>query len=326
MKHVAEVAGVSIGTVSRYLNGRHWVSPHAQEAIAAAIERTGYTVNETARSLVTGRTNSVAYLLTETSQMLFADPTYALLLRGIAVEMARRGLTLVVLVAGTDEERENVNRYLKSGHCDGVMLISPHEHDPLVTDLLNRGVPMVSSGIPMGNQDRAHVVTIDEADGARLATEHLLGLGRQHIAMITGPSDTPGGRYRRDGFVAAMGERLEEDLVVEGDYRTATGQRLMAELLERRGDVDAVFAASDAMAVGAVKAIQESGRRVPEDVAVVGFDDSGLAADAEVPLTTVRQPWEGLVEELVRLMLAAIDDAAPTTVRLPTTLTVRESA
>ncbi len=325
IKDVAEAAGVSMGTVSRYLNGAHWVSQHAQHAIARAIETTGYTANQSARSLVTGRTNSIAYLLTETSQMLFADPTYALILRGTAVEMARRGLTLVVLVAGTDEERTNVSRYVRAGHVDGVLLISPHEGDPLVRELLDQGVPLVSSGTPLGFEDRAHYVTIDEAEGGALAARRFRTLGRRTVAMIAGPPDTPGGRFRREGFVGEMGDGLRPELIVEGDFGLHSGEDAMRELLRREPAVDAVFAASDAMAVGAITVLREAGRRVPEDVVVIGFDDSGLAADADPPLTTIRQPWEDLTGALVELILDAIDGAPLAHRMLRTRLVQRES-
>ncbi len=326
IRDVAHAAGVSTGTVSRYLNGGHWVSDHAQRAIARAIEITGYTANQSARTLVTGRSNSIAYLMTETSRMPFADPTYALLLRGIAVEMARRGRTLVVLVAGTQEERTTVSRYIRAGHVDGVLLISPHADDPLVAELVDEGVPMASSGRPLGFEDRVHHVTIDEAGGAALATRHLLDLGRRRLGMIVGPEDTPGGRLRRAGFERAMGDRFERDLVVTGDYGRPSGAAAMRELLRRAPDLDGVFAAADAMALGALDVLQDRGVAVPGDVALVGFDDSGPAAESRPALTTVRQPWERIVDELVRLVLAAVDGAPVQRVELTTTLTRRESA
>lgn len=325
IRDVAQAAGVSMGTVSRYLNGAHWVSQHAQERIAAAIEATGYTANHSARSLVTGRSNSIAYLLTETSQMLFTDPTYALFLRQIAVKMAARGYTLVVLVAGTAEERTNVIRYVRAGHVDGVLLISPHEDDPLVDELLDQGIPLVSSGTPLGFEDRAHYVTIDEAQGGALAARRFKEQGRRRVAMITGPLDTPGGRFRKEGFVEEMGGALRPELVVEGEFHEHAGQECMRRLLELDPQIDAVFAAADSIAVGAMRVLHETGRRVPEDVAVIGFDDSGLAADACPPLTTIRQPWEEISDALVALVLDAIDGAPVTHITLKTRIVERDS-
>jgi DNA-binding LacI/PurR family transcriptional regulator len=156
-------------------------------------------------------------------------------------------------------------------------------------------------------------------------TRHLLERGRTRIATITGPMDTPGGTIRLAGFRAELGEQFDESLVAHGDYSRLSGERAMRELLERRLDLDAVFVASDLMAAGALTVLREAGRRVPEDVAVGGFDDSGLAATLVPPLTTIRQPLERISAEMVRLLLEVIDGQEPAAITLPTTLVVRES-
>lgn len=323
---VAAAAGVSRGTVSRYLNGGKWVSPDAREAVERAIRQTGYRANQHARSLVTGRANSLAFLLAEPQDQLFADPTYAPLLRGAAEELARRQMTLSLLVAGTSDERENAAKYVAAGHVDGVMLISSHENEPLLDDLLNQGVPIVSCGIPLGRSDRVAWVSVDEAGSAREMVAHLRSRGRRRIAMITGPLDLPGGRYRLDGYREELGPDVDEALVVHGDYGHESGAAAMAELLARAPDLDAVFAASDLMAAGAITALRRAGKRVPDDVAVGGFDDAGLAARLDPPLTTMRQPFDRISAEMVTILLDLVGGAEPKSVTMPATLVVRESS
>lgn len=325
IRDVARVAGVSHGTVSRYLNGGHWVSPEAREAVEAAIVSTGYTANHAARSLATGRSGSLAFLLTESQQLLFSDPTFALLLRGATEALAERSMTLVLLIAGTEAERENVERYVRAGHVDGVLLVSSHESDALLASLVAAGVPTVCSGVPSGDLAIAHVA-IDEVEAARKMTRHLVRAGHRRIGLITGPQDTPGGRLRLAGFRDELGERFDPDLVEQGSYERASGDAAMTRLLERAPDIDAVFAASDVMAVGAIDALRRAGRRVPEDVAVAGFDDSGLAETATPPLTTVRQPWVRISSTMVDMVLDVIAGRPRDAVVLPTALVIRESA
>lgn len=323
IREVAERAGVSSATVSRVVNGAHWVSPETRAKVDAAVRQTGYTANQFARSLVTGRANSFAFLLTEQQELLFSDPTFSILLRGAAAAMGRRGMALVLLVAGTPAEGEAVLSYVSAGHVDGVMLISSHEADPLLEALVQANIPTVSCGIPLGHRVEVSSVSVDEAGSAAKMTRHLLAAGHRRIAMIAGPADTPGGRYRLEGFREAMGADFDPQLVETGDFGRASGERAMTELLSRGVPIDAVFAASDAMAVGAMAALASAGLTVPDDVAVAGFDDSGLAAEAG--LTTMRQPWEAISEEMVKLLLAP-RDATTRQVILPTTLVQRATA
>lgn len=325
IRDVAAAAGVSRGTVSRVMNGGHWVSPDAKAAVEDAIKSTGYFANHAARSLATGRSSSVAFLLTEPQHLLFADPTFSLLLRGAAQALARQHMTLVLLVAGTPEEHNNVAQYLGAGHVDGVLLISSHESDPLLDSLLATGVPTVACGIPIGHASDVPTVSVDEIASARIATRHLIDRGYQRIGMITGPADTPGGRYRLVGFKDELGDAYDDELVEPGDYSMVSGAAAMTALLARDPGIDAVFAASDSMAAGAVGVLRKAGKRIPEDVAVIGFDDSGLASTLEPPLTTMRQPFDQISSEMVELLLHVIDGGTSKSVTLPTTLVVRES-
>lgn len=326
IRDVAAAAGVSYGTVSRVINGGRWVSPDARTAVEDAITRTGYTANHAARSLATGRSGSLAFLLTEPQHLLFSDPTFALLLRGATEALAARSMTLVLLIADTPEQRANVEQYVRAGHVDGVLLVSSHESDTLLTALAAAGIPTVCSGVPLGEAAAVPSVEIDETGAARAMTRYLLDQGHRRIALITGPTDTPGGRLRLDGFREEMGDRFDASLVEHGSYESASGDAAMTLLLERAPDIDAVFAASDVMAVGAIAALQRAGRRVPEDVAVAGFDDSGLAETHQPPLTTVRQPWEQISATMVDMVLDVINGTPRTAVVLPTTLVIRDTA
>lgn len=327
IRDVAAAAGVSRGTVSRALNGDRWVSPAAMAAVERAIKETGYRVNQHARSLATGRANSLAFLLTEPQQLLFSDPTFARLLRGAADALAKQGQTLIMLVAGTAAEREHVMSYLTAGHVDGVLLISSHENEPLVERLLAERIPVVACGIPLGHARDVAWVSVDEEHAARTMVAHLRASGRSRIATIAGPLDTPGGRYRLDGYRAEVADLgLGDELIGYGDYSAGSGERAMVELLERVPDLDAVFAANDLMAVGALRALRAAGRRVPEDVAVGGFDDSGPATESVPSLTTMRQPFEAISAEMVSMLLGMVDGGRPKFVTIPAELVVRESA
>ncbi|WP_102159163.1 LacI family DNA-binding transcriptional regulator [Zhihengliuella halotolerans] len=325
IRDVAAAAGVSRGTVSRVINGGHWVSPEARRLVEDAIAETGYTVNQHARSLATGRANSLAFLVTEPQHLLFEDPTYSLLLRGATQALAERGMTLVLLMAGTEGERRTTLEYLRAGHVDGVLLISSHASDLYIGELAEAGVPAVCSGLPAGPAAGAPAVSIDEDAATRAMVRHLRGRGRQRIAHLAGPADTPGGRLRHEAFQDELGEGYDARLVEAGDFGRASGAAAMERLLAGGADFDAVFAASDAMAAGAVSVLRREGLRVPDDVGVAGFDDSGLAEAHDPPLTTIRQPWEEISREMVALLLEAVNGAPARQVMLPTTLVQRAS-
>ena len=326
IEDVAAEAGVSRGTVSRVLNGGHYVSPVTLDAVNRAISKTGYVVNQHARSLVTQRSESVAFILSEPAERLFADPNFAVLLRGCTQALAEHDIGLFVCIAASRSERTRITRFLAAGHVDGALLVSAHAGDPLPDLLGSAGVPYVACGAPLGFESKVPYVAADERGGARTMVEYLRLAGRTAIATITGPLDTSGGRGRLEGYRDVAGGSFDESLVEEGDYTQDSGDRAMTKLLERRPDLDAVFVASDVMALGALSALRRAGRRVPEDVAIGGFDDSSAALAARPALTTIRQPYDRISSEMVRLLLAAIDGEQQSAVILPTDLVRRESA
>ncbi|MDT0344835.1 LacI family DNA-binding transcriptional regulator [Streptomyces litchfieldiae] len=325
---VAREAGVSRGTVSRVLNGGHYVSPAAAEAVNAAIRKTGYVVNRHARSLITGRSGSAAFLLTEPQEKFFEDPNFNVLLRGCTQALAAHDIPLLLMIAGSREEQRRLTRYIAAGHVDGVLLISSHTGDPVAEELVRAGIPVVMCGKPMGRTRLAHVAA-DDRDGARQMVGHLVAAGRRRIGTVTGPLDTSGGVDRLAGYrevLAEAGLPVEDDLIVTADYSREGGAAATARLLDRRPDLDALFVASDLMAQGALGVLERAGRRVPEDVAVGGFDDSTAALSSRPALTTVRQPWDRISTEMVRVLLSQIDGDATSAVILPTELVPRDSA
>ncbi|MGW6773945.1 LacI family DNA-binding transcriptional regulator [Streptomyces sp. NPDC055037] len=326
---VAREAGVSRGTVSRVLNGGHYVSPAAEEAVNAAIRKTGYVVNRHARSLITGRSDSVAFLLTEPQERFFEDPNFNVLLRGCTQALAGHDIPLLLMIAGTKDERRRITRYITAGHVDGVLLVSSHSGDPVAEQLRAARVPLVACGKPLGQSSRVSYVAADDRDGAREMVRHLVRSGRRRIATVTGPLDTPGGTERLAGYrdvLAESGIEADERLVATGDYSRASGESCAGDLLRRAPDLDAVFVASDLMAQGVLSALRDAGRRVPDDVAVGGFDDSPAALGTRPALTTIRQPWDRISSEMVRVLLAQIGGEDTSTVILPTELVRRESA
>lgn len=324
---VAREAGVSRGTVSRVLNGGHWVSPPALAAVNAAIKKTGYRVNPHARNLATNKANSVAFLLTETHDRLFEDPNFAVLMRGAADALAEHDIPLVLIMAGTDDEQRRATDFLTAGHVDGVLLVSSHgSRKGIIADINAAGVPAIACGVPLGFEKKMGYVAADDYEGALDLLRYLRDGGRQRIATITGPQDTSGGIRRLEAYRAHQGEHFDAALVANGDYSRESGAKAMRELLARVPDVDAVFAANDLMALGALDVLHDAGRRTPEDVAVVGFDDIAAAAGATPPLTTVRQPFERISGEMVRLLLDVIAGKNHAAITIPTEMVVRESA
>ena len=336
LDEVAARAGVGRGTVSRVVNGSPQVSPQAREAVQRAIEELGYVPNRAARALVTRRTDAVALVVSESEERVFGEPFFARIVRSISSALTETHMQLWLAMAQSPAERRLVERHLTDQHVDGVMLLSLHDDDPLPALLAERELPTVLGGRParMLNADEnsggpVAFVDNDNEGGALAAVEHLLGRGRRAVAVIAGPQDMGAGVARLQGYRTALtrsGVPGDERLVGYGDFGEASGTTAMHELLDARPDLDAVFAASDLMAAGALRALRERGRSVPGDVAVVGFEDSAIARTTEPPLTTVHQSVEQMGREMARLLLARIAGAEARSVVLDTYLVVRESA
>ena len=325
LEQVAAHAGVSRASVSRVINGTPTVATHIREVVLRSVRELGYLPNPAARSLVTRRTDSYALIVPEPAVRVFSDDQFFLMLvRGVGAELEAADKQLVLMLATTGTSRARIERYALGGHVDGVMIASLHGDDPLPATLAGAGVPVIVNGRPLGEPSVPYV-DVDHAGGVAAAIAHLRGRGRRRIATIAGPQDMVAGIERLAGYRAALGG--EAAVVEVGDFTRASGAEAMRRLLGAQPDLDAVFAASDLMADGALHALRRAGRRVPDDVAVVGFDDVEAARFADPPLTTVRQPIVDIGRSLARALLdaSAGEPLAPALV-LPTELVVRESS
>jgi DNA-binding LacI/PurR family transcriptional regulator len=330
LEEVARAAGVSRATVSRVVNGNTHVSADVRRAVERAIDRLGYVPNLAARSLVTRRSQSVALVIAEPAGRLFEDPFFPRLLRGIGAALSAQELQLVLLMPQSPLEESRAERYLAAGHVDGALLVSLHGNDPLPSSLAGRGMPVVLGGRPPSGAAVSYV-DIDNVEGGRIAVEHLVRQGRHTIATISGPPDMAPGVDRLSGYrqaLLAAGQDPDPRLEVPGDFTQQGGVEAMRRILDAQPEVDAVFAASDLMAAGAIQVLRAAGRRIPDDVAIVGFDDSPIAATSEPPLTSVRQPIEEMGREMVRLLLdhASRPGSVPRKVILATELVPRRSS
>jgi len=328
IEEVARLAGVGRGTASRVVNGSPQVSEAARTAVQQAVEELGYVPNRAARSLVTRRTDTVALVVSEPGDRVFGEPYFGAIVRGVGERLARSPFQLLLTMAGTDRDRDRVARYLTDQHVDGVLLLSLHGSEDLLTTLDGRGVPTVCGGAVVGSEP-AVVVDADNLAGGRAAVEHLLARGRHRLAVLTGPQDMSSGRDRLTGARAALssaGLDHESLVVAFGDYSEASGEHAMRRVLATGTPPDAVFAASDLMAVGALRVLREAGLRVPDDVALVGFDDAPVARHTDPALTTVHQPVEEMGRVMADLLLARISgEPVPARTVLPTRLVVRSS-
>ncbi|MFF4019206.1 LacI family DNA-binding transcriptional regulator [Streptomyces sp. NPDC001843] len=331
LEDVARRSGVSKSTVSRVINGEHRVSAEVADRVRDVIAELGYVPNQAARQLVTHRTGAVAVVAPQPENRLFLDPFFDCLLRGIRRELARHGAQAVLLFLDEPEDYARVTDYLAGGHVDGALLFSLRPGDRLHEMIDKVGLPAVFGGRPLlrdGDSVRGHAyVDGDNRGGARQAVRHLVSLGRRRIATVAGPYDQEHSAAERlAGYRDVLLDASLPDLVERADYTLRGGAGAMAALLDRRPDLDAVFVASDLMASGALQTLRERGLRVPQDVAVVGFDDLASIAEAtDPPLTTVRQD----VEEMGRLMAGLLMGEGPSeasSVVIPTSLVRRRSA
>ena len=330
LEEIAKLAGVSRSTVSRVINDQPNVRTPVRERVWQVIRETGYQPHAAARSLVTRRTRIVGVIIPEAVTRLFTDPFFLQLLSGITQTCNSQGYQLMLsLFNGPAGPEEMYRRVVGGGHLDGVVVASTRVDDPLIGRLMDDGVPVVMVG--RHPDERVCYVDVDNVAGARMAVDHLARLGHRRIGTITGPLNMPGASDRLAGYRQAMkAHRLpvDDELIVEGDFAEESGMAAARRLLSL--PVTAIFAASDIMAVGALKVIRETDQRVPRDVALVGFDDVPIAAALQPALTTVRQPIEQMGTMAASLLLSLLEsppEGRPPAQRLvlPAKLVVRES-
>ena len=327
LEQIAKLSGVSRSTVSRVINNDPNVSDVTRDKVMQVVKRVNYTPNAAARGLAAGRTHVVGLVIPTGVAALFSDPYFPILIQGVSSACNAREYSVMLWLAEPEYERRMIRQIMYSGLVDGVIVSSALLNDSLVRALSEGDLPFILVGRHPADA-KASYVDADNSGGAQEAVTHLLRLGRARVATITKPQNTAAGADRLAGYLAALRNRgvlSDRGLIVEGDSSEMGGYRAMQQLLARRPD--AVFAADDIMAIGALRALHEAGLRVPEDVAVVGFDDLPQAARTEPPLTTVRQPTYRLGTLTVDSLLDLIEypDSSPRRIVLPTELIVRAS-
>ena len=328
LEEVAALAGVSRSTVSRVVNGSTQVSPEVLSAVQAAIEELNYIPNRAARSLANRQTMAIALVVPEDTTRFFGDPYFAAIVDGITSGLESSDYVLNLQLASHSGAPEKTMRYLTGGNVDGAFVVSHHTGDRFLASL-GDSIPVVFGGRPLRPEDQAnYFVDVDNAAAAASGTQYLIDKGRTKIATIAGPPDMPAGLDRSQGWSNAMSAAgLDHSLVAYGDFSMVSGARAMRALLDQDSTLDAVFAASDLMAMGALAVLRERGKSVPDDVAVVGFDDSPAAIAGDIQLTTVHQPSRKMGIKMAEMLLDLLQGNTPERHSIMEThIIVRESA
>ena len=289
LEEIGKLAGVSRSTVSRVINRHPSVKPEVRERVLQVVAETGYYPDPAARSLASQRSGVIGLVVPLAVQSLFDDPYFARLIQGISQACNAHDYTLsLILFHSKEEEAKLYPRISRNQLFDGIIVTATQTEDPLIPQLLANQVPFVLDG--RHEDPRVSFVDTDNLAGAYTAVSHLIRSGRRRIATVGGPPDNLAARDRKQGYLNALrnrGHLTDKALIVSGDYTEVSGYQAMQRLLPHKPD--AVFVASDTMALGALRALRRAGIKVPDDIALVSFDDLPHAATADPPLTTVRQ-------------------------------------
>lgn len=327
LEQIAKLSGVSRSTVSRVVNNDPNVNAVTREKVMQVVRRVNYVPNAAARGLAAGRTHVIGLVIPMGVSTLFTDPYFPLLIQGASSACNAHDYSVMLWLAEPEYERRQIRQIMYSGLIDGVIIASMLTNDSLVQALIDGSLPFMLVG-RHPTDSRVNYVDADNVNGARDAIRHLLRMGRTRIGLINGPMNMIAGTDRLAGYTQALRERgqlVQPELITDGGFSEAGGYLAMQQLLPRQPD--AVFAASDAMAIGALRVLHEAGLRVPEDVALIGFDDMPFAARSDPPLTTIRQPTYRMGGLAVETLLDLIEhpDSPPHHIVLPTELVVRAS-
>ena len=327
LEAVAARAGVSRATVSRVVNGSPKVHPDSADAVNRAIEDLGYVPNRAARSLVSQQSHAIALVVPEDITRFLGDVYFASIVAGIANRLEQSDYVLSLMVASKAPEGKML-RYLAGGAVDGVVVISHHTSNHSLRQI-GELMPMVFGGRSAIPGVDAYIVDVNNVDGASTATQRLIDRGCTNIATISGPLSMHSSLDRVEGWRRALHDAgLKPGPVVDGDYSMLGGARAMRELLTVYPQIDGLFVASDLMTSGAMPVVLDRGLKIPDDIAIVGYDDSPAVEACEVPRTTVRQPSEEMGREMADILLGVLagEQNRPRTTIMPTTLVVRDSA
>jgi LacI family transcriptional regulator len=328
LDEIGKLAGVSRATVSRVVNGYPHIRPELRERVQKVIEQTGFQPNAVARSLASNTSHIIGLFVPNVAQFIFADPYLTALIPGISQACNAHEYTLALFLFHTaEEEQKQFKRILGTGMIDGLIITADRRENEFMPPLLENGLPFVLMGRPANQSYNISYVDSDNRGGAYLGVKHLIRLGHKRIGIITTNLNTAADD-RTEGYRQALAEqgiKFYPELFVEGDFTEASGYAAMRQLIPHRPD--AVFTASDTMATGALRALREANIAVPDDIAVVSFDDLPSAAHTTPPLTTVRQPIARAGSLAVETLLDIIETGNSPTRRiiLPTELVVRAS-
>lgn len=330
IRELARLSGVSIGTVSRALNGYPDVSSSTRARVVELARQLDYTPTAAARALVLERSYLIGvFLETGEGHPDLQHPFFHGVLTGLKERIGDAGYDLLLFARERSGDGDGTDSYLKRSrhqNVDGVVLLGNPAADE-VARLAGSEIPCVGVDMELAGSGAAHVIS-DNAAGAAGAVRHLAELGHERIATITGMLDTPAGRDRLRGYreeVQRRGLAYREDYVAQGDYYFESGAEAASRLLKLSEPPTAVFAASDLMALGAIRTATAAGLRVPDDLSIVGFDDIPFAEHTSPPLTTLRQDKPGLGAAAADALLRRIEetDGKPGQQTLPVELQLR---
>lgn len=327
LEEIAQLAKVSRSTVSRVINNDPNVSERTRRRVQSVIESINFQPNMAARSLAGGRTRILGFVIPMGVSTLFTDPFFALLIQGVSSACNALDHSVMLWLAEPEYERRTIRQVLHNKLIDGIIITSMVCDDPLLKTLSESNLPYIQIGRPLNGQEVSYV-DVDNLNGARDAVSYLLRMGYRRVATITGPQNMIGGIDRLEGYRLALrkwGIAIDPTLISESDFTEEGGSIAMQRLLPNKPD--AVFIASDAMAVGAIRTIREAGLSVPVDIAIVSFDDMPFAARTEPPLTTVRQPIKKTGAMAAETLINMIEhpQSSPHRILLPTELVIRAS-
>ncbi len=328
LEDIAKQAGVSRSTVSRVVNNHPNVRSSVRKRVREVIQNTGYQPNAAARTLASQRSWMLGLVLPRNVSSVFTDPYFPRLIQGIAQACNQYNYTLGLFLVGTKEDEDTIfPRVSRKGLLDGILVQSGQIGDHLIDRLVNTKIPLVVIGRPFHTTDVSYI-DVDNVNSAYSAVCHLIRLGYKHIGTIAGPGNSTVSLDRKEGYQKALiewGHDLDESLIAEGDFTEAGGYSAMQKLLPARPD--AIFAASDIMAIGAMRAVREAGPSIPDDIAFVGFDDLPLTSFPNPQLTTIRQPVLQFGFKAVEILINLIENGIRPTqqIIMNTELIVRES-
>ncbi len=330
LEDIARLSGVSRSTVSRVVNQHPNVSETTRRKVMEVIHRYNFIPHPAARALASQRSSIIGILIPHIVSDLFTDPFFSILLQGITTAANSLNYSPILwLTSANVDESSFYDQVFNDRLADGMIVASATVNASFIKRLDQRGKPHIIIGRPFTAHENTSYVDSENEQGARMIVEHLIQQGRRRIGMITGRSGLTSSHDRLQGYISALQNAdipIDMRLITPaGDYSDASGYTGMKLLLQQR--IDAVFAANDVMAASAVRAIKEAGLRVPDDIAVGGFDDMAIARTTSPALTTVQQPVTQLGDYAVRGLIDLLEGRAtpPLQQMLPVKLIVRQS-